>query len=312
MAYPPGTGSDTPPSDAPGQGADASAPRCYRHPGRETYVSCVRCGRHACPDCLRSAAVGQQCVDCVREGNRGSRQAVGRFGGQVTDRPTVTYTLVALCVVVYLIELAYSKAVDYGAMIGAAYDPTIHAFVGVAAGDWYRLLSSAFLHEPPGSGLGLTHIAFNMWALIVVGPSLERVLGRVRFLSIYVVSALAGSMLYYILAAPNSFALGASGAIFGLFGAWFVLARRLRLDSRQVVLLIVLNLGITLVVHGIAWQDHVGGLIAGAALTAAYVYAPRANRTLVQVAATVVILALIAVGVVLRDESLVHTVIFRL
>src|SRR5260370_7133833 len=146
MAYPPGTGSDVPRSDTPGEGAGASTPRCYRHPERETYVSCVRCGRHACPDCLRSAAVGQQCVDCVKEGNRGSRQAIGRFGGTVTDRPVMTYTLVALCVFFYIFELPYSNTLDYGAMIGGAYDPTIHAFVGVAFGDWYRLLTSAFLH----------------------------------------------------------------------------------------------------------------------------------------------------------------------
>ncbi|HWF79733.1 MAG TPA: rhomboid family intramembrane serine protease [Streptosporangiaceae bacterium] len=312
MSYPPGTGSDVPRSDTPGQDAGASTPRCYRHPGRETYVSCVRCGRNACPDCLRSAAVGQQCVDCVREGNRGSRQAIGRFGGKVSDTPVVTYTLVALCVATYIVELAYGKIIDYGAMVGAAIDPTINAVIGVAQGDWYRLLTSAFLHEPPGSGIGLTHIIFNMWALIVVGPALERALGRARYLAVYLVSALAGSVLYYLLAPPNGFAIGASGAIFGLFGAWFVLAKRMRLDTRQVVLLIVLNLGITFIVHGIAWQDHVGGLIAGAALTAAYVYAPRVNRTLIQVAATVAILALIVVGVIVRDVNLVHTVMFRL
>jgi membrane associated rhomboid family serine protease len=317
MAFPPGMGSDAPSSDAQGpgfqgQGDSASPPCCYRHPGRETYVSCVRCGRYACPDCLRTAAVGQQCIDCVREGNKGSRQAIGRFGGKVTDRPVVTYTLVALCVFLYIVELAYSNTLDYGEMIGGAYDPTIHAVVGVAVGDWYRLLTSAFLHEPPGSGIGLAHIAFNMWALIVVGPALERVLGRVRFLAVYLVSALAGSVLYYLLAPANAAAIGASGAIFGLFGAWFVLSKRLGLDSRQMVLLIVLNLGITFLVHGIAWQDHIGGLIAGTALTAAFVYAPRANRTLIQVAATVGMLLLIVLGVVLRDENLVHTVTFRL
>ncbi len=272
----------------------------------------MRCGRYACPDCLRSAAVGQQCVDCVREGNRGSRQAVGRFGGRATDTPVVTYTLVALCVVGYIIELAYGNILDYGEMIGGAYDPTLHGYVGVAFGDWYRLLTSAFLHEPPGSGIGLTHIIFNMWALIVVGPALERVLGRARFLAVYIMSALAGSVLYYLLAPANAAAIGASGAIFGLFGAWFVLARRLRVDSRQIVLLIVLNLVITFVVHGIAWQDHVGGLIAGTSLTAAYVYAPRANRTLIQVGATIAWLALIVAGVIIRDENLVHTVMFRL
>src|SRR5215469_116451 len=129
MAFPPGTGSDVPRSDAPDPQAPAPTPRCYRHSGRETYVSCVRCGRHACPDCLRSAAVGQQCVDCVRQGNKGSRQAVGRFGGKVSDRPVVTYTLVALCVIVYVVELAYGKIIDYGQMVGAAIDPTINAVV---------------------------------------------------------------------------------------------------------------------------------------------------------------------------------------
>lgn len=312
MAYPPGTGSDVPRSDAPDPQAPAPTPRCYRHSGRETYVSCVRCGRHACPDCLRSAAVGQQCIDCVRQGNKGSRQAMGRFGGKVSDKPVVTYTLVGLCVAAYLVELAYDKIIDYGAMIGLFPDGGIHAVIGVAVGDWYRLLTSAFLHEPPGSGIGLTHIVFNMWALIVVGPALERVLGRVRFLAVYLVSALAGSVLYYLLGPAGVPALGASGAIFGLFGAWFVLSKRMNLDTRQVVLLIVLNLGITFVIHGIAWQDHVGGLIAGAALTAAYVYAPRANRNLIQVAATVGLLALVAIGVILRDEALVHTVMFRL
>ncbi len=324
MAYPPGTGSDAPGGNAPGGdtplpgaqgdfGGGQASPRCYRHPGRETYVSCVRCGRPACPDCLRSAAVGQQCVECVRDGNRDYRQPVGRFGGRAaTNTPVVTYTLVALCVLAYIAEVAYSKTLDYGQMIGGAFDPNIHAFVGVAVGDWYRLLTSAFLHEPPGSGIGLTHIVFNMWALIVVGPSLERVLGRLRFIGIYLVSALAGSVLLYLLAAPNEPAIGASGAIFGLFGAWFVLARKLRLDSRQVVLLIGLNLVITFVVPGIAWQDHVGGLIAGSLLSAAFVYAPKAHQTLVQLAATVGMLVLLVAGVILRDQALVHMVTFRL
>ncbi len=180
----------------------------------------------------------------------------------------------------------------------------------MADGQWYRLITNAFLHEPPGSGLGILHILFNMWALIVVGPALERVLGRVRFLTVYLVSALGGSVLFYLIAAPTSPALGASGAIFGLFGAWFVLARRLRLDARQIVGLIVINLVISFAVPGIAWQAHIGGLIAGAALTAAYVYAPRQNRALIQAAATVGMLVILIVGVVVRDHQLVGAVRF--
>jgi membrane associated rhomboid family serine protease len=304
MVYPQGPGSDATGSDATDSGAGVSAPRCYRHPGRETYVSCVRCGRPACPDCLRSAAVGQQCVDCVRDGNRGARQATGRFGGQVAaGRPVVTYTLVALCVLAYLAELITSKTIYNFEMVGA----------GVAYGQWYRLLTSAFLHYPPDGGLGLTHIVFNMWALIVVGPPVERMLGRARFLTIYLVSALAGSVLLYLIASPFEQALGASGAIFGLFGAYFILARRVRADVRQIVILIVLNLVITFTFHTyIAWQDHVGGLIAGSALTAAFVYAPRLNRKLIQIGATVGIVALLILGVVLRDFHLVHAVLFRL
>jgi membrane associated rhomboid family serine protease len=276
-------------------------------------VSCVRCGRPACPDCLRSAAVGQQCVDCIRGANRGTRQATGAFGGRVsTGAPVVTWALIALNVLVYLVELVYPKSVYYGEMVGGAYEPHLHVIVGMAVGDWYRLISSAFLHEPPGDGIGILHIVFNMWALWVVGPALERLLGRTRFVWVYLVSALGGSVLFYLLASPRAGALGASGAIFGLFGAYFVVARRLRVNAGMIVGLIVINLVISFAVPGIAWQAHVGGLVAGAALTAAYVYAPRANRNLIQAAATIGLVALMILAVVVRDQQLWHTVAFRL
>ena len=218
---------------APGPEAPAPVPTCFRHPDRETYLSCSRCGRPACPDCLRSAPVGQHCVECVHEGNRGVRQPTAVFGGRLPSGATVTWVLVGLNVLFYLVEWVYPRIVNYFDMIGAAYDPTIHQTVGVANDQWYRLLTSAFLHEPGLSGFGPAHIIFNMWALILVGPALERMLGRVRFLAVYLLSALGGSVLFYFFAAPAQPALGASGAIFGLFGAWFVLARRLRLDSRR-------------------------------------------------------------------------------
>jgi membrane associated rhomboid family serine protease len=295
MAVPPG------PSSEPE--VSASAPTCFRHPGRETYVSCVRCGRPACPDCLRSAAVGQQCVECIRQGNQGSRQATAPFGGRVTNRPVVTWTLVAINVLAYIAEIVNSDAlINNGALVGR-----FNSTIGVADGEWYRLLTSAFLHEPLGSGLGFFHIAFNMWALIVVGPALERLLGRARYLAVYLISALGGSVLFYLIARPTAVGIGASGAIFGLFGAWFVLSRRLHLDARMVVGLIAINLVISFTISGIAWQAHVGGLIAGSAITAAYAYAPRNNRTLLQIAATVAMLAILAVGVVIRDNQLTHS-----
>jgi membrane associated rhomboid family serine protease len=289
MAIPPGPGTSAGPE---------AVPTCYRHPGRETYVSCVRCGRPACPDCLRSAAVGQQCVECIRAGNRTVRAPRGMFGGGVARGAVVTWTLVALNVGFYIVELAYKPLVDNWLLAGYY----------VAHGEVYRLLTSAFLHEPLGSGIGPLHIIFNMWALIVVGPALEQVLGRLRYLAVYLVSALGGSVLFYLLQSPFAGALGASGAIFGLFGAWFVMSRRLRVDSRQVIMLIVLNLGISFLWSGIAWQAHVGGLLAGGLLTAAYVYAPRPSRALLQVAATVAMVALLVLGVVVRDHQLVGTV----
>jgi len=229
--------------------------------------------------------------------------ARGRFGGRVTTGARVTWTLVALNIACYLAEIAYPNIINDGEMVGR-----LAPVSGVADGQWYRLITNAFLHEPLGSGLGILHIAFNMWALIIVGPPLERVLGRLRFLAVYLVSALGGAVLFYLIAPATAQAIGASGAIFGLFGAYFVMARRLRVDARQIVLLIVLNLAIGFGVSGIAWQAHIGGLIAGSALTGAYAYAPRQNRTLIQLAATAGIIALIIAGVIVRDYQIVGAV----
>jgi membrane associated rhomboid family serine protease len=304
VVSPPGPeGPDSP--QGPDSQSGAEVPTCYRHSGRETYVSCVRCGRPACPDCLRSAAVGQQCVECIRQASRSTPRPAGTFGGRITSGAVVTWTLVGINVVCYLAEIFFeNRVISDGVLIGR-FGPTI----GVADGQWYRLISNAFLHEPLNSGgIGPLHIIFNMWALIVVGPALERMLGRLRYVAVYLVSALAGSVLYYLIAPPTAEALGASGAIFGLFGAWFVLARRLRLDIRQIVGLIAINLFITFIIPGIAWQAHLGGLIAGGALTAAYAYAPRQNRALIQATATVAILAILIIGVVVRDNQLVGAV----
>ncbi|MGO8959368.1 MAG: rhomboid family intramembrane serine protease [Streptosporangiaceae bacterium] len=212
-------------------------------------------------------------------------------------------------VLLYVLELAHSQlGWDWG-MIGLGRDPNSGHVVGLAIGQWYRMITSAFL-PPPGFGsLGILDIAFNMYALYIVGPAIERALGAVRFLAVYLVSAVGGSLLLYLLV-PLEWALGASGAIFGLFGAWFVLARRLKADARPVVLLIVLNLGLAFFVHSIAWQAHVGGLITGGLLTAAFAYAPRKNRTAVQVGATVAMLVIIAIGVIIGNHLLLGTYSF--
>jgi len=226
------------------------------------------------------------------------RRPAGRFGGSIASQARVTQVLIGVNIALYLIMLVDSSLQYDWWMVGNK----------VAAGQWYRLITSAFL---PGAGsLGLLDIAFNMWALFVVGPALERQLGWLRYLAVYLASAIGGGVSYYFLASPNQPALGASGAIFGLFGAWFVVARRLGVDARGVVFLIVINLGIGFVGHSyIAWQAHVGGLVTGALLTAAYVYAPRQQRGVTQLAATVAVLALLALGVIIRDHQLVGAVV---
>ena len=293
------------PLPAPGTGGGAEVPTCFRHPERETYLSCVRCGRPACTECLRSAPVGQQCVECVKEGNRGVRTPAAMFGGRAVSGALVTYTLVGLNVLFYLVEWVYPRIVNYLDMVGAARDPALHGqVVGVAAGEEYRLITSAFLHEPGFAGFGPAHIIFNMWALLVVGPALERLLGRLRFLAVYLLSALGGAVFFYYLVPPNQPALGASGAVFGLFGAWFVVSRRMQVDTRAIVILIVINLVIGFVVPNIAWQDHIGGLLTGGLLTAAYAYAPRQHRALVQAGATAAIVVLLAAAVIARNSQL--------
>jgi len=293
----------TAPGDQASQPGQESPPTCYRHPDRETWVSCVRCGRHACPDCLRSAAVGQQCVECVRGAGRTSRAAKTVFGGRPSRTAVVTWTLMGVNVLLYLIELAHTSLASDWWMLGYAQNYPGGPAQGVAAGQWYRLITSAFL---PGTGsLGILDIAFNMWALYIVGPGLEQVLGRVRFLAVYLLSAVGGSVLYYYLVPADQPALGASGAIFGLFGAWFVVSRRLHLDSRGIVVLIGINLAFGFFYSSaIAWQAHVGGLITGAVITAAYVYAPRKSQAAVQVIATVAAIVFLAVAVMIRNGQL--------
>jgi len=295
----------TTPDQAAPDGPD-TPPTCYRHPDRETWVSCVRCGRHACPDCLRSAAVGQQCVDCVQEGGRTTRRPTTVFGGRPARTAVVTWTLIAVNVALFLVELARPSLATDWELFGYAHVNS-GPLQGVAAGQWYRLITSAFLPPAGGGigGLGFFDILFNMWALWAVGPSLEQLLGRGRFITVYLLSALGGGVAFYLLAPQNEPALGASGAIYGLFGAWFVVSRRLQIDTRGILVLIGINLAFSFIYRGeIAWQDHVGGLIVGSLVTAAFAYAPRKNRLVVQAAAAVAIFAVLVVIVVLRSNHL--------
>ncbi|PSK99329.1 membrane associated rhomboid family serine protease [Murinocardiopsis flavida] len=286
----------------PGEESGAQVvPTCFRHPDRETYVRCTRCNRPICPDCMREAAVGFHCVDCVAEGGRSVRQARTVFGGRVIGRPYVSFTLLGLMVAGFVLQLATDGSSGAGATsLFAMWGP------GVYHGEWYRLVTAAFLHG------GVMHLLFNGYAMYIVGPQLEQWLGHVRFAALWVLSAIGGSVLTYVLD-PAQSSVGASGAVFGLFGAVFVIGRRLQLDTRFIVALLAVNLVITFLFPAISWTAHVGGLITGLLLGAAYAYLPQGaasgqraarTRTLLHTAVTAVVAVLLVAAVAANTAAL--------
>ncbi len=239
---------------------------CYRHPDRETGVSCSECGRGICTDCMVFAPVGIRCPD-----HSGQPQGMARVTSSVrraglqTGGMLVTKTLIAINVLVYLAELAAGGTMngtgnwlyEHGVLVASALDSS-GEIVGVAHGDWWRLITAAFLHYGP------LHLAMNMVSLWWIGGPLEHVIGRARFVLLYLVSGLAGSA-GALLVTPNAATVGASGAIFGIFGAVFVLERQgAAIFGGSVVGLIVLNLAFTFAVPGISRGGHIGGLLGGA------------------------------------------------
>ncbi|MGV9449805.1 rhomboid family intramembrane serine protease [Streptomyces sp. NPDC003635] len=281
-------------------------PGCYRHPERETGVRCTRCERPICPECMVSASVGFQCPDCVRTGSgTGHPPAAARprtmAGGNLTADPhLVTKILIGVCVVAYLFQMAVGdRFTDSFDLIGRAFVPHLGDVEGVAEGQSYRLLTSTFLH---GS---VIHLLFNMLSLWWLGGPLEAALGRARYLVLYFVSGLAGSALAYLLAEPNTATLGASGAIFGLFGATAVLMRRMNYDMRPIIALLAINLIFTFSPgFNISWQAHIGGLVAGVLVGYGMVHAPRERRALVQYGIAAVVLAVVVGLTVLRTAQL--------
>lgn len=275
--------------------APAGVLHCYRHPQRETGVLCTRCDRPICPECMTPASVGFQCPECVAEGRRTTRAPRTVYGGRVGGAAQVTRLLIAANVVVFVLtSVTGGNLLTGGASTLYGRFALIPAFV--ADGEWWRLVSSMFLHY------GLVHIGFNMWALWVVGPPLEAVLGRARYVALYFLAGIGGGALALLVGPLNVQSAGASGAIFGLFGAFFVIARRSGRDTGGIVGLIAINLVITFVVPNIDWRGHIGGLVTGALVAAAVAYAPaRPSRARVQwlgiAAVAVLVIAVAALGV---------------
>lgn len=264
---------------------------------------------------MQAAAVGHQCPECVAEGRRTQRQVRTAFGGSAAGQAGhATKALIGLNVLVALLAagiggLGSVAGGGWGGLLGGG--TTLHAYggmlgylpvegtpvFGVAAGEYYRLVTSMFLHY------GLLHLLMNMWALWIIGRTLEAALGPARFLALYLVSGIGGSVAVYYFA-PTSLAAGASGAIFGMFAALFVILRRLGRDTSAVIPILVINLIFTFTVPGISIAGHLGGLITGALTAAVLAYAPQQNRAWYQAGGTAVIVSVLLVLTVLRTALL--------
>ena len=245
-------------------------PACYRHPDRPTRLSCSNCGRPICVECSRDAVVGQKCPECTSPEHR-TRVIPARTITHADRRVTpVTWGLIAINVAVFALQELFP-----GLHIVARFSqyPPL-----VDAGEWWRLLTAMFLHG------GVLHLLFNMYALWLFGPVLERRFGSVSYASLYVAGGLTGGMLYQLLGS-NAAAVGASGAIFGLLGALLAASYRQRHTRAgaavfgQLGVLLAINLALPLFMPDIAWQAHVGGLVAGILIAAVWDRMPLAGRT---------------------------------
>ena len=261
---------------------------------------------------MNEASVGHQCPECLAEGRRTQRSARTAFGGSVAGRAgVVTRTLIGINVAVMIISIVTggmsamagggwggllgqsTPLTDWGSVIGyATYGPGQTVLHGVAAGEWYRLVTAMFLHY------GVLHLLLNMYALWILGRELEGVLGRLRFIVLYVLAGLGGNVAAYVLSPPNQAVAGASTAVFGLMAATFVILRRLKLSVAPILPVIVINVIFTFAVPNISWAGHLGGLLVGGIVAAIMAYAPRERRNLVQgVGCAMVLIVLLAVTI---------------
>ncbi|MQA75440.1 MAG: rhomboid family intramembrane serine protease [Solirubrobacterales bacterium] len=269
---------------------------CYRHPNRETNVSCSNCGRPICPDCMTSTPVGMRCPECAGQRTR-VRTPAGT--GRRSNAPA-TYALIAICVAAYLAEMfaGGSSSLDGGGKLireGGLFAG------GVADGEPYRIVTSAFLHA------GLLHLGLNMFALYILGVLLEPAIGTARFIGIYAASVLAGSFGALILD-PNQLTVGASGGIFGLMAAAFLIARHRGLDqlASQIGFFVVLNLVFTFSISNISIGGHIGGLIGGglAALLVNTLERRRvANAAVIEGVGLLALCAVAVVGALISADS---------
>ncbi len=279
-------------TEIPRFGQRSTMPRqevCPRHPSERAVAYCKRCNRPACADCAIDTEVGSICVDCA---GPGAKQKVGgRLVGTQFEGAPVTLALVLINVVMFVVEKIFPSVFQYLAMT-----PAIGYFQP------WRLLTTTFLHA------GLWHILFNMLMLYLIGSAVERAFGHWRFLAIYFAGAFAGSMavIAWVFANPVTITqatVGASGALYGLFGAVFIAQRRSGMSTSGIVVLLAINLAYGFVMPGISWQAHIGGFLGGLLMAAVYAWVMdatqgprRSKRLLWNIASTVAVAIAMGAG----------------
>lgn len=261
---------------------------CYRHPNRASFVLCQRCGRTICPECQVQAAVGVHCVECARQ-NRAVRPKprIVTALRSTSSVPVVTYSLIAVTAFFFVLQSlpGIGNQVTGALQYAGVYTQPL---TGAPLEPW-RMLSTVVMHG------GILHLAFNMYVLFVFGRMLEQMLGRGRFLALYVLAGLAGSVAVDYLASPFQGVVGASGAIFGLMGAFFVIQRRLGGNTTQLLVLVGINLVIGFIPGtNVAWQAHVGGLVVGALVGLVFMGTRNAGQRSLQIA----LLAAVGAGLI--------------
>ncbi|MBO3739460.1 rhomboid family intramembrane serine protease [Actinoplanes flavus] len=298
--------------------APSTAPVCYRHPSRETLLSCSRCDRPICTSCMNDAVVGHQCPECVKEGRRSQRSARTAFGGSRAGQ--LGYVTTAIIAVNSLVMIASAVLGGPQAIIGgggggfngllgngtpltafgevlghAIYGGEIH---GVAEGEWYRLVTAMFLHY------GVVHLLLNMMLVAQVGRYLEAQLGPMRFAALYLLAGFGGNVAAYVFQPANQASAGASTATFGLVIAAIVINRRLVKDNSAMMSLLIMNLIYTFFIPNISIAGHLGGLVAGGATAFVLAYSHQPHRSVKQAAGCAVILVLIVAAAIARTASL--------
>ena len=291
----------------PAANPQAALPGCWWHPNRPTGLSCSRCGRPACPDCLREAPVGFQCTDCVQTGAQQQRTQHRGYqdsgfgtrtiaGARPSQSVLVTQAILAVNVLVYAFTAFQARSLTNNDQSDAFQLGVLWGRATFGADEWWRVFTSGFLHYGP------IHIAVNMFSLWMMGRALEPVFGRVRFLAIYFVSMLGGSAAVLLFDDLDRGTAGASGALFGLMGAYAVIVVKLKLNPSGLIITLAINAFITFGVANISILGHVGGLVIGALVTVAMLYAPQLKASWQATGVAILVVALIGL-LVYRDSQ---------